>query len=98
VPALDRREGNIVQPQLSHLIRGEAMKTYRFFTKSQHDVSAETLEEATVAFNEMKQKGLLPQFDSVIRIEVEDQEGHYVPVDHALRAGDLYAGKQAQLH
>lgn len=50
------------------------------------------------AFNEMKQKGLSPQFDKVIRIEVEDEEGQHIPLDHALQAGDLDARKGAQLH
>ncbi len=31
------------------------------------------------AFNEMKRKGLSPQFDTVSQIEVEDEEGHYIP-------------------
>jgi hypothetical protein len=74
------------------------MKTYRFVTKTHHDVFAETLEEALNAFNEMKRRGLSPQFDTVIRVEVEEEEGHYVPVDHPLRAGDLDASKEAQLH
>jgi hypothetical protein len=74
------------------------MKTYRFVTTSHRDVSAETVEEAMEAFNEMEQQGLSPQFDSVIRVEVEDKEGRFVPVDHALRAGDLDARKEALLH
>jgi hypothetical protein len=65
------------------------MKTYRFVTAGHHDIFAETLEEAMDAFKEMKQKALSPQIDGVIRIEAEDQEGRYVPVDRALRAGDL---------
>jgi hypothetical protein len=76
----------------------EAMKMYRFVTTTHHDVSAETVEEAMEAFNEMKQKGLSPQFDTVIRIEVEDGAGHYIPVDRPLRAGDLDARKETQLH
>ncbi len=74
------------------------MKTYRFVTMTHHDVCAKTLEEALSAFNEMKRRGLSPQFDSVVRIEVEGEDGKYVPVDHVLRAGDLDARKEAQLH
>ena len=74
------------------------MKMYRFVTKTHHDVFAETLEGALKAFNEMKRRGLSPQFDTVIRVEVEEEEGHYIPVDHPLRAGDLDASKEAQLH
>jgi hypothetical protein len=77
---------------------GEAMKSYRFFVTTHHDVSAETLEEALKALNELRRRGLSPQFDTVTRIEVEDEEGHYVQVDHPLRAGDLDARKEAQLH
>ncbi len=79
------------------LQRGEAMKTYRFVTSSHHDVSAETVDEAMESFNEMRLKGLSPQLDKVIRVEVEGEEGHYIRVDHALRAGDLDARKEAQL-
>lgn len=50
------------------------------------------------AFNEMKRKGLSPQFDTVSQIELEDEEGHYIPVDRALRAGDLDARKEGLLH
>ena len=74
------------------------MKTYRFVTTTYHDVSAETLEDALKTINEMKQRGLSPQFDTVMRIEVEDEEGHYVPVDRPMRAGDVDARKEAQLH
>ncbi len=74
------------------------MKTYRFVIAAHHDVFAETLEEALKAFNEMKRRGLSPQFDAVIRVEVEEGEGRYLPVDHPLRAGDLDASKEAQLH
>ncbi len=74
------------------------MKTYRFVTTSHHDVIAETVEEAMEAFNEMKRKGLSPQFDTVSQIEVEDEEGHYMPVDRALRAGDLDARREGLLH
>jgi hypothetical protein len=74
------------------------MKTYRFVSTTHHDVSAETLEDALKALDELKRRGLSPQFDAVIRIEVEDEEGHYVPVDRPMRAGDLDAGKGAQLH
>jgi hypothetical protein len=74
------------------------MKKYRLVTKSHHDFLAETVEEAMEAFNEMKQKGLSPQFGTVSRIEVQDKEGDYIPVDHAMRAGDLEARGEAQLH
>jgi hypothetical protein len=74
------------------------MKTYRFVTATYHDVSGETIEEALKAFNEMKRRGLLPRFDTVIRVEVEDKEGHYVQVDHPLRAGDLDVRKEVLLH
>lgn len=74
------------------------MKTYRFVTTTHHDVFAETLEEALKAINEMKQRGLSPQFDTVMRIEVEDEKGHYVPVDRPMRAGDVDARMEAQLH
>jgi len=37
------------------------------------------------AFNEIKQKGLSPNVDTVSRIEVKDEKGEYMPVDHALR-------------
>jgi hypothetical protein len=74
------------------------MKTYRFVTTTHHEVFAETLEEALNAFHEMKQRGLSPQSDTVSRIEVEDEEGHYIPVDRALRAGDLDARTDEQLH
>lgn len=73
------------------------MKTYRFVTRTHHDVLAESLEGALKAFNEMKQQ-LSPQFDAVIRVEVEEEEGRYIPVDHRLRAGDLDADKEEQLH
>ncbi len=74
------------------------MKTYRFVIAAHHDVSAETLEEAMEAFNEIKQKGLSPKVDTVSRIEVKDEKGEYMPVDHALRAGILAADKEAQIH
>ncbi len=74
------------------------MKTYRFVTTTHHDVPAETLEEAIQAFNEMKRAGLSTQFDMVTRIEVKDERGEYIPMDRPLRAGNLDAGKEAQLH
>lgn len=74
------------------------MKTYRFVVTTHHDVFAETLEQALEAFHEMKRRGLSPQFDSVMRIEVQDERGNYIPVDRALRAGDLDAGKETHLH
>lgn len=61
-------------------------------------MNSESLEDALKAINELKQGGLSHQFDTVMRIEVEDDEGHYVPVDRPLRAGDLDARKEAQLH
>ncbi len=73
------------------------MKTYRFVVKTHHDVVAETLEEALKAFHKMQREGLTPHLDTVTRIEVEDEEGHYIPVDRALRAGDLDAKSEAQL-
>jgi len=74
------------------------MKTYRFVTTAHHDVFAETLEEALNAFNEMKRQGLSPRLETVIRVEVEDANGVFIPVDRALRAGDLDARQEAQLH
>ena len=74
------------------------MKTYRFVSMTHHDVSAETLEDAVKAMNELKRRGFSPQFDTIIRIEVEDEKGHYVPVDRPMRAGDLDSRKEAQLH
>ena len=74
------------------------MKTYRFVTTAHHDVLAETLEEAIDTFNEMKRGGLLTQFDMVIRIEVKDEKGEYVPGERPLRAGDLDARKESQIH
>jgi hypothetical protein len=73
------------------------MKTYRFVTKTHHDVFAETLEEAMEAFNEIKQKGLSPKVDMVSRIEVKDEKGEYTPVDYPLRAGNLAAKEAAQI-
>jgi hypothetical protein len=63
------------------------MKTYRFVTTAHYDVSAETLEGAMAAFREMKQKELSAKVDTVSRVEVDDEKGEYVPVDHPLRAG-----------
>ena len=74
------------------------MKTYRFAIAAHHDVSAETLEEAMEAFNEIKQKGLLPKVDTVSRIEVKDEKGEYIPVDYPLRGGHLSANREAQIH
>ena len=74
------------------------MKTYRFVIAAHHDVFSDTLEEAMDAFNEIKQKGLSPNVDTVSRIEVKDEKGEYMPVDHALRAGILDANKEAQIH
>jgi len=66
------------------------MKTYRFVTTAHYDVSAETLDDAMEAFREMKQKELLVQVDTVCRVEVDDEKGEYVPVDHPLRAEYLH--------
>jgi hypothetical protein len=74
------------------------MKTYRFVIASHHDVFADTLEEAMEAFNDIKRKGLPPKVDTVSRIEVKDENGEYMPVDHALRAGILAANNEAQVH
>jgi hypothetical protein len=74
------------------------MQTYRFVIAAHHDVSAETLEEALVAFNEIKRKGLSPEVDMVSRIEVKDEKGEYIPVDYPMRAGNLAANKEAQIH
>ncbi len=66
------------------------MKTYRFVTTGHYDVSAETLEAAMEVFREMKQKELSTEVDTVSRIEVNDEKGEYVPVDHPLRAEYLH--------
>jgi hypothetical protein len=71
------------------------MKTYRFVTRAHLDVFAETIEEATEHFNEIKQKGLSLKIDLVSRIEVKDKNGEYIPVDIPLRAGDLDVRKEA---
>ena len=65
------------------------MKEFRFVVTSHHSVSAETLEKAIEAFNEMKQKGNAPEIHMVRRVEVQDDDGEYVPVDRPLRAGYL---------
>ena len=74
------------------------MKTYRFVIAAHHDVSAETLEEAMEAFNEIKRKGLSPKVDTVSRIEVKDEKGEYIPVDYPMRAGIPAANKEAEIH
>lgn len=74
------------------------MKTYRFVVATHHDVYAETVEEAVEAFDEMKRRGLSPKYDTVIRIEVQDENGEYVPVDRPLRAGDVDTRKEMQSH
>jgi hypothetical protein len=74
------------------------MKTYRFVIEAHHDVSAETLEEALVAFNEIKRKGLSPEVDMVSRIDVKAEKGEYMPVDYPMRAGNLAANKEAHIH
>lgn len=95
---LSAGEGNIPLRKLSELVGRWAMRTYRFVVKTHHDVHAETLEEALKAFHEMQRQGLATQSTAVTRIEVEDEQGHYIPVDRALRAGDLEVRKQAELH
>ncbi len=74
------------------------MKTFRFVTSTHHDVSAETLEEAVEAFDELKRRGLSPRFNTVTRIEVKDENGEFVPVDRPLRAGDVEARQESRLH
>lgn len=74
------------------------MKTYRFVIAAHHDVSAETLEEAMEAFNEIKQKGLSPKVDTVSRIEVKDEKGEYIPLDYPMRAGIPAANREEQAH
>jgi hypothetical protein len=74
------------------------MRTYRFVTATHHDLSAETLEEAIQSFYQMKRRGLSPDFDVVIRIEVKDERGEFIPVDRPLRGGDLEAHSEAQIH
>jgi hypothetical protein len=66
------------------------MKTYRFVTTAHYDVSADTLEDAMETFREIKQKEPLAKVDSVCRVEVNDEKGEYVPVDHPLRAEYLH--------
>jgi hypothetical protein len=73
------------------------MKTYRFVTTTHEDVVAETLEEAIEAFNKVRQAGLSPEIDTVGRIEVRDEKGEYVPVDHPLRAKYLDANEQGEI-
>jgi hypothetical protein len=73
------------------------MKTYRFVTTTHQDVVAETLEEAIRAFNGVRRAGLSPKVDTVGRIEVRDEKGRYVPVDHPLRAEYLTANKQEEI-
>lgn len=73
------------------------MKQYRFVAMTHHHVSAETLEGAIGAFSEMKQKGLPPTVYMVSRIEVREEKGKYVPVDHRLRAGALHVQEKASV-
>lgn len=73
------------------------MKTFRFVTTTHHDVPAETLEEAIEAFNEMKRGRHSTQFDAVVRVEVRDEKGEYIPVDRPLRAGNLDARNDAEI-
>ncbi len=74
------------------------MKTYRFVLGSHHDISAETLDEAIEAFNEIRQETLSAKFDNVRRIEVEDEKGEYVPLDCPLRAEYSAANNETGLH
>jgi hypothetical protein len=74
------------------------MKTYRFVTTTHRDVVAETLEEAVETFNEMRRGGLSPEYDTVVRVEVEDEEGEYIPVDRPLRGGDVDVRKAVHIH
>ncbi len=74
------------------------MKTFRFVTTRHHDVHAESVEDAIKAFKEMKEKGILSELDKVNRIEVQDEEGNYIPVDRPLRAGDLDSPRQEWMH
>jgi hypothetical protein len=89
---------NICLPRLSKTVERWAMKMCRFVIAAHHDVSAETLEEAMEAFNEVKRKGLPPKVDMVSRIEVQDEKGEYIPVDYPLRAGIPAANKEEEIH
>ncbi len=73
------------------------MKTYRFVTTTHEDVVAETLEEAIEAFNKVRQAGLSPEIDTVGRIEVRDEKGEYVSVDHPLRAKYPVTDEQVEI-
>lgn len=67
------------------------MKTYRFVTETHRHVLAESLEEAIQAFNEMNPEAISNQANRVTRIEVQDEDGEFWPVDRPLRAGDVDA-------
>ena len=72
------------------------MGRYRFVVSTDHDVSAENLEEALHAFNELRKKGLVPRPSTVRRIEIQDEDRGFVPVDRPLRAGDLPRHENAE--
>ena len=50
------------------------------------------------AFSELKRRGLSPEYDTVVRIEVKDEKGEYIAVDRPLRAEHLDARKEAESH
>ena len=67
------------------------MGRFRFIATTHHDVSAENLQEALRVYKDLKRKGLVPEVSTVRRIEVQDENERFVPVDRPLRAGDLDA-------
>ncbi len=67
------------------------MRQFRFVGTTHHSVSAESLEKAIETFNEIKKSGIARGVHSIRRVEVMDDDGEYVPVDHPLRSGDLEA-------
>ncbi len=73
------------------------MGRFRFVATTHHDVSAENLQEALRAYKELKRKGVVPKVSTVQRIEVEDENQVFVPVDRPLRAGDLDAKGDAEV-
>jgi hypothetical protein len=73
------------------------MKTYRFVVMTCQDVVAEDLEKAIETFNKMRHARLSPGNTTVERIEVRDEKGEYVAVDHPLRAEYLAANEQAEI-
>lgn len=62
------------------------MKRFRFIATTEHDVSAETLDEAIEAFNQLKQRGKTDVLTRISRIDVLDENEEYVPVDRPMRA------------